>query len=265
MQVTPIPKAMSSRRALPVPSKLLTGIGCTGTLGCDPTNRTAGDLLTTAQVTYTKESDQGKWGITRGNNKDLLPLCQVVPYTFEVNVLSNPQTSKFIVPDPLITGQKVAAKYTVVWGRFNANPALDNMFQPVKRVKVSWGIVDPVVNTDDFVPALPCVLDPDNPDLTGPGNTYPNGFVSVPTGDLDKLLPVIPPVAPFTTFTATNRPQYMVGNKAKMCVTQQGWTATGTDSLVGPLDVTPTYPITSSSGRRSSTRPTGGRPSISKE
>jgi hypothetical protein len=92
------PQGDEFQQSLTVPSKLLTGIGCTGTLGCDPNNRIAGDLLTTAQVTYTKETDQGKWGLTRGNNKDALPLCQVVPYTFEVNYLSNPQTSKFIVP-----------------------------------------------------------------------------------------------------------------------------------------------------------------------
>jgi hypothetical protein len=192
-----------------------------------------------------KASNQGKWSLVRGNNKPTTSAaCQEVPYIFDLNVSSTPQVSKFIVPNPSLTGQAVAAKYTVVWGRFDTNVALDNMFTS-KRPSFSWGIANPQVRTADYVPALPCVLDPDNPDLIGtstnPGPYYPYGFASVKSEDLDKLLPVIPDVQPFKS---SPYPQYQPGQKAKMCIAQQGWTAVGTDYTGDPLHVDPlSYPI----------------------
>jgi hypothetical protein len=231
----------------------------TGDLGCDASNRYAGTLDPGALVTYVKASDQGQWGLVRGGNKDTTA-CVVVPYTFDLDVFSTPQVSKFIVPDPATTGQKVAAKYTVVWGRFNVNGALDNMFT-AKRPNMSWGIANPVAGTNDYVPALPCVLDPDNPDIAGtpaapnPSKLFPTGFTSVSPTDLDRLLPVIPDVPPFShVYNATTcptcikgnpaYPQYQPGVKAKMCVAQQGFTMTGTDFSGDPLNVTPAYPMT---------------------
>lgn len=201
-----------------------------GTLGCDSSTNSAGDLNPSELKTYVKKTDQGKWGLLRGNNKDATG-CVVVPYTFEVDVFATPQSSKFVVPDP--TGapfQKVSAKYVVVWGRFDVIGDASNIWAG-KRPNVSWGIANPVAGSSDFVPALPCVLDPDNPDLA---STYPNGFVSVPTADLDKLLPTIPNVAPYN---ASPNAQYQPGQKAKMCIAQQGWTAVGTDAT-NPLDTT---------------------------
>jgi hypothetical protein len=209
----------------------------TGSLGCTYPSDKGGDLNPAELKTYVKETDQGKWGLLRGNNKPLSDACAPVDYTFELDVMSTPQTSKFIVPDPTVSHQGIAAKYVVVWGRFDVIDDGANIWAS-KRPKMSWGIPNPVAGTDDFVPALPCVLDPDNPDLAG---TYANGFTSVPTGDLDKLLPTIPAVLPFTNFNANYYPQYMVGKKAKMCVAQHGWTAVGTDAS-NPLD-TSTYPV----------------------
>jgi hypothetical protein len=201
-----------------------------GTLGCDSSTNAAGDLNPSDLKTYVKKTDQGKWGLVRGNNKDS-ETCVVVPYTFEVDVFASPQSSKFIVPDPAAAPfQKVAAKYVVVWGRFDVIGDASNIWAS-KRPNVSWGVANPVAGTSDFVPALPCVLDPDNPDLA---STYPNGFVSVPTADLDKLLPVIPNVAPYNT---NPHSQFQPGQKAKMCIAQQGWTAVGTDAA-NPLDTT---------------------------
>lgn len=216
----------------------------TGDLGCDSTNRKGGTLNPSALVTYVKKDDQGKWGLIRGNNKEVTdPICAVVPYVFDLDVMNTPQTSKFIVPDFSITGQKVSVKYTVVWGRFDVVGDASNIWAS-KRPKVSWGIASPVAGTNDFVPALPCVLDPDNPDLA---STYPNGFASVSTADMDKLLPKIPDLPPFSDlYNAStcancikgnpNYPQYQPGQKAKMCIAQQGWTATGSDAT-DPLDV----------------------------
>jgi hypothetical protein len=216
-----------------------------GTLGCDANNRTAGPLSPGVgnQVTYSGGADQGKWSLIRGNNYNTNS-CVVVPYTFEVDYTSPVQVSKFIIPDVSVTGQAVAAMYTVVWGRFDANAKLDNMFA-AKRPNMSWGIANPVVGTLDYVPALPCVLDPNSPDFSGTGKLFPNGFVSVSTTDLDRLLPVIPDAYPYNTLASDpRRSQFATGKKARMCVTQQGWTAVGTDFPGDPLNVSlPLSPI----------------------
>ncbi len=214
------------------PSQQKTVSVYTGTLGCFPNSFTGGELNPGALVTYVKASDQGKWGLVRGNNKDNVG-CVAVPYIFDLNVLSTPQVASFIVPNPAVTPfQKVAAEYVVVWGRVAVDASGDVSSWTTKRPKLSWLTTSaPVPGSNDYVPALSCVLDPDNPDLVG---TYPNGFRSVPTGDLDSLLPVIPNVAPFNTLSPTQYPQYQPGQKAKMCIAQQGWTAVGQDSLTGP-------------------------------
>jgi len=217
----------------------------TGDLGCTDSTRKAGTLDPSALKTYVQATDQGKWGLLRGSNKPNSDSCVPVPYIFELDVLSPRQQSRFIVPDPSVAPkQGVSAKYTVVWGRFDVVGDASNIWGS-KRPNVSWGIANPVAGSNDFVPALPCVMDPDNPDLKVSTSTpyYPNGFVSVPTADLDKLLPVIPDVAPFNTYSATDtrHSQYKYDGikKAKMCIAQQGWTATGTDES-NPLTGTPT-------------------------
>jgi hypothetical protein len=93
--------------------------GATGTLGCLSTNRNGGTLDPSALKTYVKASEQGQWGLVRGSNKDSEG-CVVVPYIFTVDPVSNPQIAKFIAPDSSVTPfQKISAKYTVVWGRFD--------------------------------------------------------------------------------------------------------------------------------------------------
>jgi hypothetical protein len=205
-----------------------------GTLDCYPNTYTGGDLDPGALKSYVKASDQGKWGLVRGNNKPDSAPCQAVPYIFNLNVTSSPQLASFIVPDPAVNLQKVAAEYVVVWGRVAVDASGDVSKWTTKRPKLSWGTASaPITGSNDYAPALSCVLDPDNPDLTGTGNTYPNGFRSVPTTDLDKLLPVIPNVEPFITL-GTTHPQYAPGQKAMMCIAQQGWTAVGQDDPLGP-------------------------------
>jgi hypothetical protein len=209
-----------------------------GDLGCDDTGRKKGNLPDPSLIAnYVKADSQGKYDLTRGNNKDDAS-CAIVPYTLDVDVLASPQTAKFVVPDPSQSGQQVAAKYTIVWGRFDVNTNLDNPFIG-KRPNMSWGIASPVIGTLDYVPALPCVLDPDSPDVAGTGKLYAKGFMSVPAADLNKLMPIIPNVYPFNTFGPGNRPQFQTGQRAKMCIAQQGWTMTGTDTPGDPLAGSP--------------------------
>ncbi len=203
-----------------------------GILGCDAATRKAGDLDTSALKSYALASDVGKWGLTRGSNKENAG-CVAVPYTFVLDILSSPQKASFIVPDPQDPPfQKVAVEYVVVWGRVAVDSTGDDALWTTKRPLLSWGTpAIPVDGTNDFVPALACVKDPVDP------IEYPNGFASVLQADLDALLPVIPSVPPFSTpqsttcpnciFGNSQYPQYQPGQKAKMCVAQQGWTSAG--------------------------------------
>jgi len=227
----------------------------TGDLGCDADGKKGTLDDPTLIANYVKEASQGKWSLTRGKNKTATPACAVVPYTLEVDVMSSPQTAKFIVPDPTTTNQYVSAKYIIVWGRFDTNANLDNPWT-AKRPNMSWGIANPVIGSLDYVPALPCVLDPDSPDLA---SKYANGFQSVPYDDLPKLMPLIPDTSPFNTISPTDarrghfstyQSDGVTRNRAKMCIAQQGWTAVGTDyvdtsvtpNVANPLNVTPTTP-----------------------
>lgn len=222
------------------PSQQKTFAVFTGTLDCYPNNWTGGTLDPGALKTYVKAEDQGKWGLVRGNNK-VAGSCVAVQYIFDLDVTSSPQLASFIVPDPAVSPyQRLSAEYVVVWGRVAVDASGPASSWTTKRPKLSWGTASaPDPTSDDFVPALSCVLDPDNPDLTGTGNTYPNGFRSVPTGDLEGLLPFIPNVPPFST---SPHPQYrpfladnVTPQRAKMCIAQQGWTAVGKDDPSGPM------------------------------
>jgi hypothetical protein len=90
-----------------------------GTLDCYPNTYTGGLLDPGALKTYVKASDQGKWGLVRGNNKPDSLGCAAVPYIFDLNIdpLKPQQIASFIVPDPSASGQRVSAEYVVVWGR----------------------------------------------------------------------------------------------------------------------------------------------------
>ena len=195
------------------PSQQKTVSVFTGELDCYPNTYTGGTLDPGALKTYVKAADQGKWGCVRGNNK-VAGTCVVVPYIFDLNVTSSPQLASFIVPDPAVLRTRQVALSTSSCGAgLPSMPAGDVSSWTTKRPKLSWGTASaPVPGSDDYVPALTCVLDPDNPDLA---STYPNGFRSVPTADLDWLLPVIPNVAPFNTLSPTQYPQYQPGRKGQ--------------------------------------------------
>ena len=236
-KVPPTGSCTLTAAATGYPTQQKTFAVFTGSLDCYPNTYTGGELVPGALKTYVAAADQGKWGLVRGNNKPDSIGCQAVPYIFNLDIdpLKPQQLASFIIPDPLVSGQRVAAEYVVVWGRVAVDAGGDVSLWTTKRPKLSWGTVSaPVPGSNDFAPALSCVLDPDNPDLTAAGNnTYPDGFRSVPTTDLDKLLPVIPYVEPFITL-GTTHPQYLPGKKAMMCVAQHGWTAVGQDDPLGP-------------------------------
>jgi len=173
-----------------------------------------GQLDPSDPVTYVLGTDPGKFGLTRGPNKDAGG-CNQVPYTFTLTTsTTTTQTASFIIPSG--TGQKVAAEYVVVFAAVPVDSAGAATGWTSVRPNVSWGITSPQLGTTDYVPALACVRDPAD-------------FAQVNASDLPGLLPIIPSVAPFTT---NPNPQYQPdGTKtAKICVAQQGWTAVGTDT-----------------------------------
>jgi hypothetical protein len=159
--------------------------------------------------------EAGQWGLRRGVNAD--GTCPPLSYTFTLkdNVAS-------LIYDKS-GGQMASFKYVIVWNPVavdGPNAATAGWSQT--RPRFSWGIPnpDPTACTNpadcDFVPALYCVLD-DSLSQYGGLNEPP----------LDSLLPTIPSVAPFTGFNDNNRPQYKPGQKAQMCIAQQGATAFG--------------------------------------
>ena len=199
-----------------------------GTLEC---NDIVGSNLTT-EVDVTKDwsypqgsalpVQNGGWSLVRGPNKPLGPVACTgpVPYTFTLDTSSSKQTASFLVPSG--EQQKVSAQYVIVWkpvkssaatteGWFNARPGL------AWKTNGSGPI---------YMPALPCLADP--PDL----RSY--------MGTLDDLMPMIPNIAPYNQEPLLSA--YGVGVKAKMCVSQHGWTAigpadaNGTDTLIQSWD-----------------------------
>jgi hypothetical protein len=192
-----------------------------GILNCGDT---AGQLDPADPLAYVLQSDQGKYGLTRGPNKDA-GNCVQVPYTFTLNIsTTTTQTSSFVIPSG--TGQKVAVEYVVVFAPIDVDSqALNTAGWTSARPNVSWGIANPQLNSTDYVPALACVKDAAN-------------FALISSADLAGFLPVIPNVAPYNT---NPNPQFQPttpqnGNVAKICVAQAGWTSFGID----PNDATKT-------------------------
>ena len=193
-----------------------------GTLDCSA-NKTGGTLSVLSDLAYVEPEYQGQWGVIRGENKGG-PACIPVPYTLTVDTSAGAsggtQFGSFTIPPG--TGQKIAVEYVVVWGRTTANTIDPNWM--ARRPKVSWGIASPVLGTDDYVPALPCVEDPADFSLVPWTGT--SAYPALGTG-LWGLLPYIPDVAPFNT---SPHSQYQPGEKALICVSQHGWTSVGTNS-----------------------------------
>lgn len=201
----------ASAAEYPATSKSFTVYG--GELGCDAESNKGGNLDPGLDLAYVNVPPD--WGLIRGNNKDGGE-CVVVPYTFTLDVTSVPQKASFIVPPG--TGQAVSAQYIVVWKPVAVLPSTDvqNAFWTITRPKLAWktdGSGNPV-----YIPALSCVLDPDDFSLV----------TSTSTPSLNDLLPLIPDQPPFNL--AANSAYYPVNSKAKMCVSQLGWTSVGKDT-----------------------------------
>ena len=154
------------------------------------------------------------YGLIRGENRDATCTYKV-PFTFTVDGSTN---TALFTEDSL--GQQTSVEYIIRWAPVNVDSDGWSERQPC----VAWGMetptgpnpLDPVLCGGDYVPALACLAD----DVNAPGDG---------TGE---VMPYIPSVAPFTSFSATDHPQYMpldsLGHpqRAKVCVSQQGWTAT---------------------------------------
>jgi len=172
----------------------------------------------------------GLWGLRRGQNVDPTQTpCVPVNFTFLVNP---DNTASFTYDKTGTTPPQSSAtfKYVILWNAVPIDPSGPTQGFGGHRPQVSWGTpAPPVVNTDDYVPALMCTDD----------GSASGGFDSLTPAQLQALLPTIPddravttgaPTdGPFATAYANGRTQYQWGLKAKICVGQQGQTSVGLD------------------------------------
>ena len=188
------------------------------------TNHGCGDLQTSqgpnvsaldpfADVAFTTPN---QWGVRSGQSLDGSTTCPDANYVFTLagNVAS-------LVSDrPPGSPPGTAFKYVIVWPPFflDTSDVVDPLtgWAPAgwsqKRPLLAW--VKDDSGNPVFTPALFCPIDVD--ELT----SYTTPAL------LDTLVPDIPNVEPFITLGATY-PQYAPGQKAKMCVSQQGATSFG--------------------------------------
>lgn len=192
-----------------------------GTLGCNTSNNYDSS---TGSVDHTLDPDNDNsyvgtpgWALRRGANTDGSG-CVLVDYTFTQDTTNNVASLTY----DKSSGQNAAFEYTVLWAPVSVDAGGGVDIWTAKRPNVSWGVANPAVGSNDYVPALDCVLDP-GVDLS-----------TLTAAQLAALLPKIPNVAPFNTYTAADHPQYRPGMTALMCVAQQGKTSVGPD----PLDST---------------------------
>ncbi|MFO1413745.1 MAG: hypothetical protein U1F10_07530 [Burkholderiales bacterium] len=190
-------------KSLTTPLTIYTGtLPCSGTASSDPT------VDVTKDWSYPQGNtilSNGAWSLVRGHNKpESAGDCTgAVPYTFTLTATTTPQAASFIVPSS--EPQKVAAQYVVVW----APVATTNGWYE-KHPQVGWakdGSGNPV-----YMKALACIQDPSD-------------FPNYPRANLWDLMPLIPNVAPYNQEPLLST--YGVNVKAKMCVSQHGWTAIG--------------------------------------
>ena len=160
-----------------------------------------------------------QWGVRRGPSLDNGLCTTPISYTF--NLTGN--ISSLVVnkaPDSL----GAAFKYVVTWPPVDVDQFVDQTSLTAgwsqRRPFVAWGISG-TPQDGDFVPGLYCVIDPDD-------------ISTLTLVELDALLPTIPNVPPFSNFTATDHPQYMPNQKAKMCISQQGSTSFGNKTIGNP-------------------------------
>jgi hypothetical protein len=141
--------------------------------------------------------------------------CAPVAFQFTLD----PGVASFIVSDGAKGGQGVAVEYVILWP---SSTTTDNWSDA--RPKLAWGVPG---NTqppaEAFVPALACLYDPADP----------SGL----TMDVMPLIPTTGPTAAlYQAAVAAGYSQYSPGttenpNKAKVCVAQHGWTASGDKTL----------------------------------
>ncbi len=191
-----------------------------GTLDCGQKASTSTDIDVVSDWSYPRGAmlPSGGWSLIRGKNKpdDTTECNGPVPYTFSMAGTGGSQTASFAVPS---TGQLVSAQYVVVWAPATTT---DGWFD--KRPRLAWksngsGLV--------YMKALACLSDPMN-------------LSTVPRGNLFDLMPMIPNIAPYNQEPLLST--YGVNVKAKMCISQHGWTsigpadANGTDTLIQSWD-----------------------------
>jgi hypothetical protein len=166
----------------------------------------------------------GLWGLRRGQNTDPSQTpCVPVNFTF----LVNPDNTASFTYDKTGTTppqSSAAFKYVILWNAVPIDPSGPTQGFGGHRPFVSWGTPGtPVFGTDDYVPALMCTDD----------GSAAGGFDALSPTELIALLPTIPDDSatngPFFTASQNGRTQYTPGQKAKICVAQQGQTSVGTD------------------------------------
>ena len=166
-------------------------------LGCASGDNFAGDPALDPDLDGPFVGPQGH-GLRRGPNLDG-GNCVKVNFNFTFDPGNNSSSvlyDKAAGPPP----QQAQFEYVLLW---QAVP-IEASGYPAARPMVSWGVANPSFPAD-YVPALAC-LDDD--------------YVNLGSG----VMPSIPPGPPFDTEA---HPQYQVGQPAKMCVAQEGWTSVG--------------------------------------
>lgn len=183
------------------PSNTFDITGPLGTLSCAPNAGFVGTL----DPDVIPPLGGFDWGLLRGLNTD--GSCgDDIPFTFTLDTTNRAVT---FTEDSL--GQHPSVEYIIRWPTVSVDADGWSARQPC----VSWGVTNPVFAADatyvcggDYVPAIACVAD--NVD----GGT--------------AVMPDIPNVAPFAGNSHTQfQPTSITGNKAKVCVAQQGWTSSG--------------------------------------
>ena len=188
-----------------LPVFAIPAVGCSGLVGSPGNDGTVDPNLPSVANPNTSS---GQWGLRRGNNSDGTG-CDAVNATFTLDTTNKVATLTY---DKAAGGPAGVFKYTIVWPEVAVDPVtMATASWTDFRPKVSWGIDSPVLNSNDYVPALTCVDD----------------LLSLGEG----LLPFIPNVGPFISspypqfrpFDGSSQPQ-----KARMCIAQHAWTSNQT-------------------------------------
>ncbi len=187
----------------PVDSNPFTIFG--GNLGCTNDNIFAtGNVLSDGTV-YDPLLDSAfvgtpGWGLRRAPNTDGSD-CILVDYTFTLdpdNRIASLIYDKSAGPPPQ---NHASFEYVIVWPPVS----VDSNGWAGKQPLLSWGTTSPPVFPADYALGLACVTDM--------------------LSDGSAVMPVIPDAAPYNMYPPSS--QYYTGQKAKMCVAQQGWTPVG--------------------------------------